>query len=87
MSDMDLLRKRAAARARLAAEMSYDGSHPRQDEASARVSLPTIKRLEAKGVERSAVATAQAVRSALEGAGVQFLAAGDGAQGSGVALR
>ena len=51
------------------------------------VSLPTIKRLEAKGVERSAVATAEAVRKALEGAGVQFLAPGDGAQGSGVALR
>lgn len=54
---------------------------------AARISLPTIKRLEAHGVERSAVATAEAIRKALEGAGVQFLERGNAAAGPGVARR
>lgn len=52
------------------------------------VSYPTVQRLDAtKGQVGGQHATIEAIRQALEGAGVQFLNAGDGAQGVGVCLR
>lgn len=50
------------------------------------LSLPTIKRMENVGPGRSTAANVEAVRRALEAAGVEFLAA-DAAGGVGVRLR
>ncbi|PZP39752.1 MAG: transcriptional regulator [Azospirillum brasilense] len=49
------------------------------------LSLPTIQRMEKFGLERSSVANAQKLRSALEAAGVEFIAENGG--GPGVRLR
>lgn len=51
----------------------------------AKVSLPTIKRMEKVGPGRSAGDTIQAVQSALESGGVQFIPENGG--GAGVRLR
>jgi predicted transcriptional regulator len=52
----------------------------------AAVSIPTIKRLESsEGLLGGRVETVQKIRSALEGAGIQFLGASD--SGPGVRLR
>ncbi|MTH36440.1 helix-turn-helix domain-containing protein [Paracoccus limosus] len=50
------------------------------------VSYPTIQRVEAQGTGKSAVATIDAIRRALEAQGVQFLESGQVAAGPGVAL-
>jgi transcriptional regulator with XRE-family HTH domain len=49
------------------------------------LSLPTIQRMEKAGLERSSVANARKVQSALEAAGVAFIADGEG--GPGLCLR
>lgn len=50
------------------------------------LSLPTIKRMETLGIDRSTAANVEAVKRAFEAAGVEFLAA-DSAGGVGVRLR
>lgn len=52
---------------------------------AAGLSLPTIQRMEKLGVERSAAVNAEAVRRALEVAGVEFIPENGG--GAGVRLR
>ncbi|WP_203074632.1 helix-turn-helix domain-containing protein [Falsiroseomonas ponticola] len=49
------------------------------------LSLPTIQRMEKHGVERSSAANAMKVQTALEAAGVEFIAENGG--GAGVRLR
>jgi transcriptional regulator with XRE-family HTH domain len=49
------------------------------------LSLPTIQRMEKLGMERSSVANAQKVQTALEAAGVEFIPENGG--GAGVRLR
>ena len=52
------------------------------------VSMPTIQRLDAtRGPVSGRYETVEAIRVALEAEGVQFIASGDVATGSGVALR
>ncbi|MCY1705857.1 helix-turn-helix domain-containing protein [Pannonibacter sp. SL95] len=50
------------------------------------LSLPTIKRMETLGIDRSTAANVEAVKRAFEAAGVEFLAA-DASGGVGVRLR
>lgn len=46
---------------------------------AAELSLPTVKAVESRGTARSSVATVEAIKSALEAAGVVFIASnGDG---------
>jgi transcriptional regulator with XRE-family HTH domain len=52
---------------------------------AAGLSLPTIQRMEKLGVERSSAANAEAVRRALEVAGVEFIPENGG--GAGVRMR
>jgi transcriptional regulator with XRE-family HTH domain len=52
------------------------------------VSYPTVQRLDAtKGPVGGRFETVDAIRRALEGAGIQFLESGSAAAGPGVALR
>ncbi len=52
------------------------------------VSYPTVQRMDAtKGMVSGRHDTVEAIRKALEGAGVQFLESGHVAAGSGVALK
>ncbi|MFN4010372.1 MAG: helix-turn-helix domain-containing protein [Pannonibacter sp.] len=50
------------------------------------LSLPTIKRMETLGIDRSTAANVEAVKRAFEAGGVEFLAA-DASGGVGVRLR
>lgn len=53
------------------------------------LSLPTIQRMEKLGIERSSVANAERLRTALESAGIEFIPAGNyqGEGGPGSRLR
>ncbi|MGF1552372.1 MAG: helix-turn-helix domain-containing protein [Paracoccaceae bacterium] len=68
-----------------AARALLDWSQSRLAEAAG-VSLPTVKRIEGKGPGRSAVDTLVAIESALEQAGVVFIAE-NGGGGAGVRMR
>jgi len=70
-----------------AARALLDWSQKRLAEKS-KLSVPTIKRMEgAMGPERSTAANVEAVRRALEAAGVELIGAGQDGKGAGVRLR
>ncbi|MCV6548317.1 MAG: helix-turn-helix transcriptional regulator [Cohaesibacter sp.] len=51
------------------------------------LSLPTIKRMETQGVERSSFANVNAVKEALENAGIIFISPGETSQEGGAGVR